>query len=326
MSIRDDFLDVLNFRTPKGRRPMIEWAGWWDKTRDRWHTEGVPSHLDTQQLHRFFGLDPIYMVAIAPAVKRPKVHGAPIITTASEYRALKPQIFNPAVIEDAVKYALSLKTAHDRGEIVLRVWIDGFFWFPRNMLGIENHLMAFYDQPELMHEMNRDLADFTLAGLERMFQVIKPEFVGFGEDMSYNLGPMISEQTFNEFILPYYNQIIPRIHKNGIKVLVDSDGDITKMLPWFIRAGIDGVYPLERQAGVDVCQIRKDYPDFILLGAYDKMVMNKGKQAMYDEFKRLEPVIRSGGFIPSVDHQTPPAVSFDDYKCYMELFKEFSKV
>ena len=28
---------------------------------------------------------------------------------------------------------------------------------------------------------------------------------------------------------------------------------------------------------------------------------------------RLLPVIRTGGFIPSVDHQTPPAVSLEDY-------------
>ena len=38
---------------------------------------------------------------------------------------------------------------------------DGFFWFPRTLLGIEPHLYSFYDQPELLHRMNRDQTDYA---------------------------------------------------------------------------------------------------------------------------------------------------------------------
>jgi len=30
----------------------------------------------------------------------------------------------------------------------------------------------------------------------------------------------------------------------------------------------------------------------------------------------------SGGFIPSVDHQTPPGVSLDQYRLYLRLLDE----
>ena len=33
--------------------------------------------------------------------------------------------------------------------------------------------------------------------------------------------------------------------------IVDTDGDVTRMVPWLQEVGIDGVLPLERQAGVD---------------------------------------------------------------------------
>ena len=89
------------------------------------------------------------------------------------------------------------------------------------------------------------------------------------------------------------------------------------------KAGIDGVYPLERQAGVDIVKIRQEYPEFIMLGGYDKMVMNKGEEAIRTEFERILPVMRSEYYIPSVDHQTPPGVSFEDYKIYVKLFKEY---
>ena len=47
-----------------------------------------------------------------------------------------------------------------RGEAVLWYTIDGFFWFPRTLPGIERRPYAFCDQPELMHRINTDLADF----------------------------------------------------------------------------------------------------------------------------------------------------------------------
>jgi hypothetical protein len=35
--------------------------------------------------------------------------------------------------------------------------------------------------------------------------------------------------------------------------------------------------------------------------------------------------MRSGGYIPSVDHQTPPEVSLDDYRLYLQLLKEYAQ-
>ena len=130
---------------------------------------------------------------------------------------------------------------------------------------------------------------------------------------------------FQEFLTPYYQRVIPVIKKWGVKVLIDSDGDITSMIPWLTEAGIEGVYPLERQAGVDIAGIRRDYPEFLMLGGYDKMVMSRGEAAMRAEFERLLPVMRSGGYIPSVDHQTPPGVSLENYRIYIRLFQEYAR-
>jgi uroporphyrinogen-III decarboxylase len=59
---------------------------------------------------------------------------------------------------------------------------------------------------------------------------------------------------------------------------------------------------------------------------YDKMVMTRGEAAMRAEFERLLPVMRQGGFIPSVDHQTPPGVSLEEYRCYLRLLEEYSRL
>ena len=161
------------------------------------------------------------------------------------------------------------------------------------MLGIEHHLYAFYNQPELIHRINQDLVAFN-------------------------------KRAFDEFLAPYYRQLTEMIYNRGVPVFVDSDGDVADLVPWLEEVGVDGILPIEKQAGNDVAALRTTHPHLRLLGAYDKMVMHKGEAAMRAEFERLLPVMRSGGFILGVDHQTPPDVSLNQYGIYVELMREFA--
>ncbi|MCL2044252.1 MAG: hypothetical protein FWG89_08945 [Treponema sp.] len=326
MNKRERFLSVMHFKKPDDRLPMIEWAGWWDKTHHRWQREGLPMHLQSEDLVEYFGLDDLSCIMAggkSGKCPNPPHHGAGIISDEAAYEKIRPFILNDELVESAVYQAQQLKEKHDKGTIAVRLWLDGFFWFPRSLFGIMEHLYAFYDYPELMHRINNDLADFNLRVMEAVFPILKPDMVGYAEDMSYNNGPMLSEAMFEEFLAPYYHKTIPFIKSHGIKVLIDTDGDLTMMIPWLLRAGADGIYPLERQAGVDIKEIRRQFPQLLIMGAYDKMVMSKGEQEMREEFERLLPVMCSGGFLPSVDHQTPPEVPLENYRIYLNLFKEY---
>lgn len=327
MNPRDRFLKTFDFQKPDDRLPMIEWAGWWDQTYDgRWKNEGLPKHLkgDTAEAWDYFGLDNMCCIFANPAVPHAPVYGGGVITDLASYHALKPTLYSDARLQEIKQKTLSYKIAHEQGNIILRVWLDGFFWYSRALLGIEPQLYAFYDQPELMHQLNSDLADFDLRALDIIFSILKPVMVGYAEDMSYNHGPMLSYDIFKEFLLPYYKKVNPLIKSHHTKILIDSDGDVTTMIPWFIEADIDGVYPLERQANVDIVQIRRDYPRFLMLGGYDKMVMPLGEAAMRAEFERILPVMESGGFVASTDHQVPPGVSFENYNIYLKVYREYT--
>ena len=107
-------------------------------------------------------------------------------------------------------------------------------------------------------------------------------------------------------------------------MFVDTDGLVTDMIPWLLNSGIEGVYPLERQAGVDLCELRREYPSLLMMGGFDKMTMSRGEDAMRREFERLLPVMRSGGYGLSVEHQTPPEVSLDNYQIYIRLLREYT--
>ncbi len=319
MTNRQRFKNVLAFQ-PADRLPFIEWAGWWNKTIERWHTEGLPAELtDSVEIQTWLGLDrhrQFWYGALGPEF--PRYAG---ISSLDDYLAGRDKLY-PAQPANAEAVRLAAEE-QKKGESAVWITLDGFFWGPRNFFGIEKHLYAFYDLPEVMHRINSDLLDYNLRTLDAFCRICVPDFMTFAEDMSYNHGPMLSKDLFDEFIAPYYRKIIPRLKEYGIVPIIDSDGQVEKLLDWFAEVGVDGFLPLERQAGVDLPALRKKHPRVRFIGGFDKMVMNRGEEALRLEFERLLPVMRQGGYIPSVDHQTPPGISLENYRLYVELLKEY---
>ncbi len=309
------------------RLPRWEWAMWWDETIARWKQEGLPAELDgVFEIAEYFGLDPyqqFWFSTTDTTIEAVQHHVEGIVSNMDDYLRLRGRFFpNHAAAIEAMRPWAGRQA---RGEAVVWITLEGFFWFPRTLMGFTKISLAFYDQPELLHRINQDLADFNLKILEGVAQICRPTFATIAEDMSYNNGPMISQRHFDEFVAPYYRQIVPRLQELEAIILVDTDGDVTRLVPWLRREGIQGVLPLERQAGVDGLTLRRQFPDFRMVGHYDKMVMHRGEGAIRREFERLLPLMKTGGFIPSVDHQTPPGVSLEQYRTYLRLLEEYTR-
>lgn len=315
MTNRERFRRTLSFEAVD-RLPVIEWAAWWDKTVARWRTEGLPEELqDAESIRDYFGQDCHRQYWIGPH------RDGTLITNREEYLAAKPTLYPEVAFDKDLVRSWAPRQKTD--EMVVWLSLEGPFWYPRTLFGIEPHLYAFYDQPDLMKEMNEDLLEFNQRIYDEFCEICVPDFMTFAEDMSYNHGPMLSKGQFDEFMAPFYRRIVPGMLERGTVVLVDTDGDITEPAAWFLEVGCQGLLPLERMAGVDVSELRRRHPNIRLVGAFDKTTMHLGEERMRQEFERLLPVMKQGGFIPSCDHQTPPGVSLEDYRLYMRLLKEY---
>jgi hypothetical protein len=312
---------------PVDRLPHFEWAPWWDKTIARWRTEGLPEELGWPDIWPWFGLDIILQTWVQPyrdSFGAAMQEIGPMDSMAA-YQRLRPHLYPTHMWEDPGWQAglEDIARRQEAGEVVVWLTLNGFFWYPRTLFGIERHLLAFYDHPDVMHAMNQDLLEHSLGFLEALNRVLAPDFMTFAEDMSYRSGPMCSRGHFDEFMAPYYRQILPRLHETGTLSLVDTDGDCAALVPWFREVGMEGFLPLERQSGVDLVDLRRQYPDLLMIGGYNKLVMNQGEDAIRAEFERLLPAMRSGGYIPACDHQTPPGVSLEQYRQYLRLMWEY---
>ena len=167
MNTRERFHAVMGFR-PFDRLPVVEWAGWWDQTLARWHREQLPATLlDRYEICRHFGLDLYrqeWFRPRRPTCPSPPAHGAGILADEAGYAAVRPHLYPAPAVSRQLWEGWAAE--QERGEAVLWFTVDGFFWFPRTLLGIERHLLAFYDQPRLLHRMNEDLSECKGALLE----------------------------------------------------------------------------------------------------------------------------------------------------------------
>jgi hypothetical protein len=325
----DRFRAILHFEKVD-RLPRFEWATWWDQTIRRWQNEGLPQTMPHGErgvvaIMEYFGLDPVWQ-SWFPITKPsfPQLafeQGA--CTDMASYEALREHLYPEPNFEAA--FPADVLERHARGELAVWYTLNGFFWFPRTLLGVERHLYAFYDQPELIKRINDDLLAYNIKLIEGLSRFIEPEFMTVAEDMSYNHGPMLSKACYDQFMAPYYRELMPYVRAHNTVPIVDSDGNIEKCIPWFLDCGVQGFLPYERQSGVDVARLRARHPDLRMIGAFDKMTMNQGIDAMRAEWERLLPVMQSGGLIPSVDHQTPPGVSMAQYRDFLALMWEYTE-
>ena len=217
------------------------------------------------------------------------------------------------------------KEAAGKGLMIQQNFIGGYMYL-RSLIGPENLLYFFYDQPEVIHECMRTWHELIDAVIAHHQQFLTIDEVFIAEDICYNQGCLISPDMMQEFLFPYYQQIISNIKARQIEkirhlyVQIDTDGNAVPVIPLYQEAiGMDVMSPFEVASGCDVVKIGKQFPDLIMSGGIDKRILVQGKEAIDRHLDSIIPTMRKrGGYIPTIDHGVPPEVRWENYLYYRQ--------
>jgi hypothetical protein len=194
----------------------------------------------------------------------------------------------------------------------------GFFGILRFMIGEPTIYYWYYDKPEIMKSMADYLCKMWLHIAEELTSKIDFDYCYFFEDMAYKHGSLIGPAIFREFMAPYYKRLIDFARSRGVRHhIVDSDGYVEGLIPLFLEVGMTGIQPFEVRAGNDIERVRKNYPEFEILGGIDKTALQR-IQTIDLELQKVERMLQKGGYVPYVDHAFPPDISFENYKYFRE--------
>ena len=194
------------------------------------------------------------------------------------------------------------------------------FGFCRMLLGPERVLYAFYDEPDMIEDMMEFSTEFSITVLKKALAEAPITYVQLWEDMCFRTGPLISPEMFKTFMVPRYKRIVEVIRSAGVDVIfVDCDGDVSELIPLWLDAGINGVFPMEQVCGNDIYAYRKEYGrDLLISGGIDKTALMKDRASIDAELEAKIPLTFEGGYTPTLDHWIPPDISYDNFMYYWE--------
>ena len=352
MTSRERFLCTLRFGTPD--KPFVKAVGGWRETAERWRKEG----WDGRALHEIFGTDlvsgtgvyygpvPRFEYEVVEEDENTKVyinHEGILMREFKQYggNSSMPQFVKfPVETEEDFHHICARRLGLNFEQRVSRSWgavreqfanrtdplmcfadrWGGFFGPLRNLMGLENLALAFYDQPKLVEKMMDQRADAIIAITERMLKDVEIDIFAFWEDMAYKAGPLIDPKMFRKFALPRYKRVCDWLRSRGIEFIgLDSDGDITSLIPVWLDAGINCLWPFEVAAGMDVVKVRREYGhDLRMMGGIAKQAVAIGGEIMRKAVDHVMPVVEDGGYMPELDHSAPPDISWPNMCEYME--------
>ncbi len=355
MTDRERFLATMNYRS-RDRTPFWFW-GAWPETLERWQREGFdPDSFDLnmgadrriaysgwwqpqppfeyrvveedEETILFINHEGILMRQRKdqPMSSMPQFVRFPVQTRA-DFRKFWAEHMTPdleARIGPGWQEQLRAEREQPVPFIVISDRWGGFFGPLRNLVGVERLCELFYDDPAFVEEMMDANADLTIALMDQVLDVIDIDAFAFWEDMAYKTGPLLSPAMARQYMLPRYARVVEFLRGRGVEIIgLDSDGQIDPLIPVWLDAGLNMLYPFETQAGMDVLEVRRKYgKDLLIWGGVDKRAVAQGPAAIDAELARLRPLIEEGGYLPHTDHSFPPDVSFDNFRYYMEKMAE----
>jgi uroporphyrinogen decarboxylase len=208
---------------------------------------------------------------------------------------------------------------------VVGVYPNGVFGTARDLMGAENLLAAFIEKPDLVHDIMDSTTDAWIRMYDRVTKHVKVSCIHLWEDMAGRNGSLISPRMVRDFMMPNYRKVRDFASAKGIPLIsVDSDGDVSQLVPLMMENGVNVYFPFEVQAGSDVEEYRRKYPRLGIMGGLDKRALAEDRKAIDRELARAERLLKKGGYIPGPDHVVPPNVPFDNYRYFMERLKEMA--
>ncbi len=199
-------------------------------------------------------------------------------------------------------------------------FICGIYGQLRNWMGMENLSTAFYDYPEMIHDMADHWAELVARQLETLPADIPIDLAFWWEDMASKNGPLCSPTTFREFLQPAYRRVMQVARKHGCELsMVDCDGNPHDIVRNWLEEGVNIMFPLEVAAGVDPYAWRREFGrELRMRGGIAKEPLVRGGSAIDRELERIRPLLEMGGVIPHLDHLVPPDIPYKHYCEYLE--------
>jgi len=148
------------------------------------------------------------------------------------------------------------------------------------------------------------------------------------DDYATTMGPMISPKHFREYVLPNLKRLCDEVHKRGAYFIKHTDGDISMILEDIVDAGIDGIHPLEKKAGMDIGAVKAKYGKRVcVIGNIDgSLGGDRGKEYIVNEtLECIRSAAPGGGYIMTTSNVITSDARVENFIAWIDAVKRFGQ-
>ncbi len=216
----------------------------------------------------------------------------------------------------------ALKARHpDDRDYPLHVHCGSMIGKVRDLLTFEGLTYATADYPDMVEDMVETMCVLIEDFLDQVLPAVRFDGASGWEDICFRSGPLITLGFFRQVVVPRYRRIGAKLRAHGVDLwYTDCDGDVRPLIPGFLEAGINTLFPFEVSCSGHPGEVLRRYgPDLRILGGVDKHALIAGPEAIRAYLESVAPLVEAGGFIPFCDHRCPPDVAQENYLYYLDL-------
>lgn len=215
-----------------------------------------------------------------------------------------------------------------QGRLAIGVHLNDVLSLPRNLMGFEQLMAAFGEEPDLV----RGLVDLSVRiNLELAKEVAQrgADFVFTGDDYASTQRPFMSPKMFREFLAPQLKRVMTGFKEQGLMVIKHTDGNILPILDQIVDAGMDALDPIDPIAGLDIGDMKRRLGDKLALkGNVDcahTLTNGTEKQVTEETIEVLRKAGEGGGLIVSSSNSIHSGVKPGNYLAMWNVIRAYGQ-
>ena len=244
-----------------------------------------------------------------------------------------PDLSNPRWMAGVAERARELSEQTDYFVVMRMVASHGPFQTACDLRGTENFLLDMSLIPRFAESLLEKVTS-VIEGLLKLSMQAGGKYFDMielpGDDYAGNTNTIMSPEMFRQFIKPCIQRLVKVVkeHNPDMKIMLHSDGAITKLLPDIIDLDVDVIHPLEPLPATDLIAVKEEYGEQVtFLGGIDiSHAMPGSREDVISETKcRIAQLAPGGGYILAPSNHLQSDVPPENVVTLFETAKNFGR-
>ena len=190
-------------------------------------------------------------------------------------------------------------------------------------LGLELFSYLYAEEPDVVSAFLEASASAQIRRAHAVADADLSPVILIADDFATKRGPIFSPEFLRREHFGGLRRLTEAWQTHGLKVIYHSDGNWRSVIPDLADCGVDGFYCLEPSIGMDIVELKRQWPNHVWAGGVDGVdLMERGTpEEVADEVRRHvreANALETGGMFIGTSSEVNPPIRPENYRAMVE--------